>query len=230
METAQLSLAEEAYNKLRHEILTCALVPGTLVTRAYLADCYQAGHAAVRDALSRLAQEDLVQVLPREGYLIAPITFKQVQDVLDARLLVEPRVARLAAGQVDSERLRRLHDLCGAPQRFEDVQTLGRFIEANAAFHLAVAEGTGNDRLVSIVKGLLESMGRFMYASYLLRERPSTMAEVPDSFVEAMVTGDKDEAERLMQEDIKLASEFVLAALMSSKAVQSVNVFDAAGT
>jgi DNA-binding GntR family transcriptional regulator len=234
LETAQLSLAEEAYNTLRREILTCVLVPGTLVTRAHLAARYHAGHAAVREALSRLAQEGLVQVLPREGYLIAPITFKQVHDVLDARLLIEPMVARLAAvrlasGQVDAERLRRLHDLCVAPERFEDAQTLGRFIDANAAFHLAVVESTGNERLVSIVRGLLESMGRFMYASYLLRERPSGMAQASDDFVEALVAGDQAAAERLMREDIELASRFVLAALMSSKAVQSVNVFDGSG-
>jgi DNA-binding GntR family transcriptional regulator len=55
------------------------------------------------------------------------------------------------------------------------------------------------------------------------------MAQASDDFVEALVAGDQAAAERLMREDIELASRFVLAALMFSKAVQSVNVFDGSG-
>jgi DNA-binding GntR family transcriptional regulator len=225
MEPAYRSLTEEVYMTIRRQILTCALTPGTMVTRAFLAERYTAGHAAVREALSRLAYENLVQVLPREGYLIAPITLKAVLDVLETRLLIEPVVARQAAGHVDETLLRDAHRRCETPHGFEDSQTLQRFITANTDFHVTVARGTGNERLVGIVRGLLESMERFMYASYLMQERSAAIGTQHSDFVEALISGDAERSEQLMREDILFARTYVIGALLSSKALQSVNLF-----
>jgi DNA-binding GntR family transcriptional regulator len=228
METHQLSLAEEAYRVIRRDIIWCILAPGTAVTRGQLAARYNAGQAAVREALSRLSQEQLVQVMPREGYSIAPITLKQVQDVLDARLVIEPAVSRLAAGHVDSVHLRQLKQQCQTPHRLEDRETLRQFVEANTAFHTAVAQATRNERLVAIVASLLERMERFMYACYLLRERNDPIDSEHDPLVEALIAGNEGRAEQLMREDVLFAREFVLAALLASKALQSVNLFERA--
>jgi DNA-binding GntR family transcriptional regulator len=225
METHRSSLAEEAYQAIRHDIVRCTLAPGTAVTRAQLADHYHAGQAAVREALSRLYQEQLVQVLPREGYLIAPITLKQVYDVLDTRLIIEPAAARLSAGRVDASHLRYLHQQCRLPDRVQDREALRRFVEANTAFHVAIARATGNERLAEIVASMLDSMERFMYASYLLQPRSEAMEPERVSLTEALIAGDGEVAERLMREDITFAREFLLNALLASKVLQSVNLF-----
>lgn len=225
MEGAPLPLAEAAYRAIRQDIVMCVLEPGGLVTRSQLVARYALGHAPVREALNRLAQEQLVQVLPREGYLIAPITLKQVHDLLDARLLVEPPIARLAAGRIDPVALRDLGQRGEGRHRMESQDELRAFVTANTAFHLLIARATGNDRLVAIVGGLLDGMERFMYASYLLRERDESANHEHDEFIAALIAGDADRAEELMRRGILFAREFVLAALHASKALQSVNLF-----
>src|SRR6266508_3140323 len=75
------TLAERAYRAIRHDIVRCDLEPGRQVTEAQLVERYGVGRATVRAALSRLSQERLVQAMPREGYLIAPITLKQARDL-----------------------------------------------------------------------------------------------------------------------------------------------------
>src|SRR5690349_17159429 len=98
MGTAKQSLGEAVYAALRRAIIRCELRPGQQITEGELAERFGAAKATVRVILNRLAHERLIQILPREGYLVAPLTLKQVQDLFGARLVLEPAVARLAAG------------------------------------------------------------------------------------------------------------------------------------
>ena len=66
-----------------------------------LAASFGFGRAAVRSALTRLSHEQLIQAIPRRGYVIAPITFKHVQDMFGVRLIVEPAAARIVATRAD---------------------------------------------------------------------------------------------------------------------------------
>src|SRR5271165_1814315 len=78
--SARPLLNEVAFDRIKRDILTCALGPGEQVTEAQLAERYQMGRAPIRAALLGLAQVGLVRAIPRRGYLIAPITTQDVQD------------------------------------------------------------------------------------------------------------------------------------------------------
>src|SRR5271170_3283594 len=101
-----------AFDRIRQDIIGCALEPGRQVTEAELAARYALGKAPIRAALLGLCQEGLVRAIPRRGYLITPITMRDVQDVFQLRILLEPTAARLSAGRVTNEPLRRLAELC----------------------------------------------------------------------------------------------------------------------
>src|SRR5688572_14083169 len=106
VDTANQTLAEDAYRVIKREIIRCELRPGSQITEAYLAETYGLGRAAIRSALNRLYQNRLVRPLPRKGYLVAPITLKYVHDFFAVWLMLEPAGARLAAGKVDVAQLR----------------------------------------------------------------------------------------------------------------------------
>ena len=74
------SLAEQAYQLLRADIISCVLKPGQQVVQSRLAAHYQIGTTPIRDALHRLARENLVQPVPRSGYVITPITLTDIQE------------------------------------------------------------------------------------------------------------------------------------------------------
>ncbi|MGH9176896.1 MAG: GntR family transcriptional regulator, partial [Vicinamibacterales bacterium] len=165
------SLADAGYREMRRAITRCSLAPGAQVTEAGLAREFGIGKATVRVVLNRLAQDRLVQVLPREGYLVTPITLKQVQDLFGARMLIEPPIARQAAGNLTDEQLRRLRSLNEARYDPDDPECIDRLLEANTAFHVAVAGGTGNERLAGMVGDLLREMERILHFSYTLSDR-----------------------------------------------------------
>jgi DNA-binding GntR family transcriptional regulator len=99
------SLAEAGYNSLRNSILSCDILPGTTVTEATVMERLKVSRSTCRLALVRLMQEGFVRSLPRQGYLVVPITLSDVEELFALRLLLEPAAARLAAGRVDAERL-----------------------------------------------------------------------------------------------------------------------------
>ncbi len=108
---------EATYNALRQSILSCALIPGSTLTEASLMERYKVGKSTCRLALARLIQEGFVESVPRQGYVIVPITLKDVEEVFALRLLLEPAAARLAAGKVDAKALARIDKASREPHR-----------------------------------------------------------------------------------------------------------------
>jgi len=70
MNVKRASLADRAYEALEHRIVTLQLVPGTVVTEKELIQEVGVGRTPLREAVLRLAQEQLVTVLPRKGIYI----------------------------------------------------------------------------------------------------------------------------------------------------------------
>jgi len=83
------SLTAEAFNRIRAEILACRLPPGQKLVIADL--CHDLGFSlgAVREALSRLTSEGLVEAEPRKGFRVAPITEAELRDITQVRATIE---------------------------------------------------------------------------------------------------------------------------------------------
>ena len=99
-------LTERAYERLRRDIISCAIQPGAEISESQLAMQYKLGKAAVRVALTKLSHDGLVRAIPRRGYMVMPVTLQDIHDVFELRLMLEPAAARMAAGKVNTQRLK----------------------------------------------------------------------------------------------------------------------------
>ena len=219
-----LPLTETAYALIKRSIIRCELEPGRAVSEEQLAGLYGVGRAAVRAALKRLYQEQFVEFVARQRYVVAPITLKHVQELFDVRLLLEPAAARRAAGHVDGAHLRRLNKLCQARYRVGDRASAEAFLRVNTEFHTIVARSSGNRVLADMVVGVLEKVARVHHMGHLLRDRNEEASHEHHDLIEALVAGDGARAERLMTEQIAAARAFVLQWMLSSPSVQLANV------
>lgn len=222
------SLAETAYRLIKRDIVRCDLAPGRQVAEPELTARYTTGRAAVRSALNRLYQEGFVAVLPRQGYVIAPITLRDVRELAHVRQLLEPPAARIAAGRVDVSLLRRLDaDYRGLAQTHQpdDVE---RFMRANAEFHLAVARASGNDRLTAMIAELLTEMERHFHLGVRLQPAAGSVGDQLEhdhaALIEALEAGDGAAAERLMAEQIAHSQQVITGRLMASGILDSINL------
>ncbi len=107
-------LRDNVYLAIRNAILTCEYSPGQNLREQTLAERYRVSRSPIRDSLLRLEQENLVTVLPRQGYRVNPILPSDVKDILGLRLLLEPACAARAA-QADDAALRALDSFRGFP-------------------------------------------------------------------------------------------------------------------
>jgi DNA-binding GntR family transcriptional regulator len=221
--TAQ-RLGDIAYQRLKAAILTCTLPPGCQVTEGGLAERIGLGKAPVRAALLRLGQERLVTTLPRRGYVVAPVTIRDVEEMFAMRRLLEPAAARLAAGRVDAARLRRLDAVYCATYTPGERGSEQRFLRANSEFHVAIAEATGNRRLVNAIAGLLGEIERLLHVGMTTSDRSTEIQQEHRDLVVALEAGDAMRAEALMTEQVNAAHAMVSAALMANNSLRDVSL------
>lgn len=217
-------LTDRAYERIKHDIMTCAIAPGAEVSEPQLCTHYRLGKAPVRMALIRLAHDGLLRAIPRRGYMVTAITLKDIHDVFELRLMLEPQAAHMAAGKVDVQRLRVLDEACRPGYQSDDIKSITRFLEANKAFHVAIAQATGNGRLAIMVSQLLDQMTRLLHLSLGLRNRSQEMQHEHRALVKALARGDSETAERISREQIEAARGMVLSAIMTSNTVMNLAI------
>ena len=215
-------LTDRAYERIRHDIITCVIAPGSEISEPQLCAQYRLGKAPVRMALNRLAHEGLVRAIPRRGYMVMPVTLKDIHDVFELRLMLEPAAARMAAGKIDAQRLRVLDEACRAGYQPQDAKSITRFLNANKAFHVAIAQATGNSRLAAMIDQLLDQMTRLLHLGLGLRNRSQEMQREQRALAKALARGDGGSAERISREQIEAARNMVLSAIMTSATVMNL--------
>ncbi|WP_426957451.1 GntR family transcriptional regulator [Muricoccus radiodurans] len=218
----QPSLTERAAAALRHDILACRLAPGDTISEAAASARLGLGKAPVRAALARLSEEGLVQALPRRGWVVSLVTIRDIHEVFDLRLLIEPEAARRAAGRVDAEALRKLDAVCACSYRMEDEESTLTFLAANKAFHVAVADLSGNGRLARQVDRLLDESTRMLVLGLRRRDRSGDISHEHHALIEAMALGRAAEAAAIMREQVSASRAMVLAALTAPDAAMSI--------
>ena len=212
-------LSDRAYERIRHDIISCVLAPGAEISETQLCSQYRIGKAPVRMALNRLAHDGLVRAIPRRGYRVAPITVKDVHDVFELRLMLEPTAARMAAGKIGAQRMRVLDEVARSSYQPGDPGSTSRFLEASKAFHVAIARATGNARLAEAIERLLDDMTRLLHLGLGLRDRSQELSRAHRALVKALARGDGDTAERICREQIETARNMVLSAILTSGSV-----------
>jgi DNA-binding GntR family transcriptional regulator len=213
LSVVQNSLSEQAAQVLRGDILACRLAPGAAVSEIFLVGRTGLGRAPIRAALARLAEEGLVQPVPRRGWMVSLVTVQDIHEVFDLRLILEPEAAGRAARAGDTRRLACLDAVCRQGYLPDDPDSAQRFLAANRAFHVAVAEMSGNARLARQIGRLLDESSRMLVLGLTLRDRTGEMADEHRALIAALGGGDAVLAATLMREQVAASRDMVLAGL-----------------
>jgi DNA-binding GntR family transcriptional regulator len=209
------SLGEAVYDRIKGDIVGCVLVPGESCSESQLARAYGVGKAPVRWALAALSREGLVIARPRQGHTVAPLSVVGVNEVFGLRLMLEPAAARMAAGRADIALLKKLHAGVTSGFKAGDRRSERRWIEANNAFHIEITRAAGNERLIRVVKALLEESQRTMHLLTFVFERVKSMGRDHRELIEALALGDGAAAERVAREHLENSRRLVIDALLA---------------
>jgi DNA-binding GntR family transcriptional regulator len=209
------SATDNAHEHLKRLILTSELAPGEELREIALTEATGFGRSPVREALRRLVQEGFVEVRPRQGYRVSPVTLASVRDLFEMRLLLEPAAVELAALRAPQEELEALHPLAHQTYVPGDTASYERFLEDNREFHVRIARATGNERLARSLRGLLEEMQRLFFIGLANRDSASEMVHEHHDLYDALLAREGARARELVVEQIEASRERVLKGLVS---------------
>ncbi|HEV8038064.1 MAG TPA: GntR family transcriptional regulator [Bryobacteraceae bacterium] len=141
---------DRVYRTLREWLIAVRLRPGEFLSEVDLAAQCRTSRTPVREACGRLAQDKWLVRIPRKGYLVAPISVRDIVELYEFRRLLECFSAEKVARSASREQLEELRDLV----RIENDPTakLEEILPSNQAFHLRLAEIAGNQRVVDELK------------------------------------------------------------------------------
>jgi len=211
-------LRVDIFHELREDILTCRIPPASELREGELAERFNVSKSPVRDALSRLVQEGLVHVMPRQGYRVAPISLRDVRDMFGYRAVLEGACVRIAAETASVEGLDSLEPF----RVFDASRHPDGFIGYNRGFHQALAKLSGNARLLAAVASQIDQMDRVVTLSLdAMRKRdPTRLIAQHGEIIDALQGREPRRAQTLVVRHVEEAQRRVCAALLKLAVVE----------
>ena len=204
--------------RLRALILTGEYGPEERLVEEQLAERLGVSRTPIRQALTMLEAEGLVELAPNRGATVCSFSVEDVWDIYDLRAVLEGHAARRAAGRIRGEELVRLRDLAqemeGLPGRFEDhEEEIRALVALNQEFHGVIVEASRNRRLVRLINRTVEIPLMFKAFFWYTPHERIISNHYHRQILHALEDRDADRAEIVMREHVYEGRDFVLAAL-----------------
>jgi DNA-binding GntR family transcriptional regulator len=202
-------LADQAYLAIRGLIVSLELAPGAVIDERALMQRLGIGRTPVREALRRLAQEQLVEVFPRRGMFVTGVDVRDLARISEVREVLEPEAARLAAERATEAERDELIALSDEIGRTGDLMALDERV------HRAVYRAAHNDLLETTLGQYYVLALRIWMIALDRAHELEEAVEAHRDVLQAIALGNGDRAAHIMRahvEDFEQAMRRVLVA------------------
>lgn len=215
--TRESSIKEKARVHIQRKIATGELTPGSALSELSLAKELGTSRTPVREAISQLVAEGLLEHVPNRGAVVMQIKRQDIIDLYELREALEVyavgKAARQPVGNADLERLHALdaeiltlkQELAASGREALNAAQMHRFVRADLAFHTVLMRLAGNTRLIKVVNETRLLIRIFI----VMRREGHTVADLDrirtehSGVVDALEKGDAEHAMRLLAEHIQ---------------------------
>lgn len=156
-----------AYQWLKHDIIRGEFLPGEKLLMSGLRERYDIGTGPLREALSQLVADRLVNAISQRGYRVAAMSITELKDIYDARSHLEGLVVELAIARGDDAWeagiIAKAHTLAKVLEVSGPDEVLDVWDHRHKDFHAAIAEGCGSQHLLQARARLFEQAERYRH-------------------------------------------------------------------
>ncbi|QCR38054.1 GntR family transcriptional regulator [Nissabacter sp. SGAir0207] len=189
-----LSLNEQAYLAFRHRLITLRYKPGEYLNTAQVMDDLEIGRTPVNQAVHRLATEGLLQIIPRKGVMVAPLSIDDALELIEVRLVNETLCVELASQKVGEAQLQHLRYLNQQIAEASQLRSREQMMLLDREFHQALAEIAGNRRLVDILSVIHAQAQRFWATTLSNVAHMDEVIAEHNEIIAALASGDTQRA------------------------------------
>jgi DNA-binding GntR family transcriptional regulator len=205
-------VAERAYVELRDRIVTLRLAPGTALREDELMREMAIGRTPLREAVKRLALENLVAVQPRRGTFVTDVEAADIVNITEVRAELEGYAAELAALRMNGEARRAAEALVDEIEEVTQPHEQEWLMRFDERIHHFIWEASGNPYLVETLEQYFTHSLRIWYL--VLDRVPGLGHAVHDQMhlLEALLERDGARARTIMREHVLAFQREILAA------------------
>jgi GntR family transcriptional regulator, rspAB operon transcriptional repressor len=154
------TIAQQAYQQLRHDIIQGRLLPRTLVSEADIAAHLGVSRTPVREALIKLSGEGLIEVYPQRGTFVAPIKLAEVFDSQFVREALECAAIEKAVPRIDDSQVAALWKNLELQREHQAAGALDAFFAADEDLHALLMAAAGHAAAWPVVQGAKGQLDR----------------------------------------------------------------------
>lgn len=193
------SRSEAAYRILKEKIVTLELPPACLLNESDLMSELGLGRTPIREALQRLALENLVVILPRRGTIVADLNMSDLQKIFEMRLELEIYAVRLAAERATPAEVAEMEALLAKSDEIIQQGDDHQLMQLDHQVHQLLARAAHNEFLAETLERLYTHGLRLWYISlYKVSRLQEAIAEHRD-IIAAIKMGDGQRAAEIMR-------------------------------
>lgn len=207
------SLADKAHHQIKQWILHYQLKPGSVLNVGGLAQALEMSHTPVREALSMLEREHLIERRPQRGYTVPGLNLQEVEDLYELRISLEEMAAWHAAKRIRQPDRKRLAAILSEVDRSLKAHDKSRILGLEQDFHVVILKASGNRPLAEMGCGILDRIWIVQNINILTTSHLSDAHPQHLEVFQAIESGDSKKASVLMKKHITQAKEFVLSRL-----------------
>jgi DNA-binding GntR family transcriptional regulator len=193
---------EEIVDRIFEAIIDQRLPPGTKLSEAALCEAFSVGRMRIRQSLLLLSSRQVVDLMPNRGAFVASPSAEQAREVFEARLMIEPTVARLAAERATDDDLKKLEQHLHLEHAAHQGNKRRDAIRLSGQFHVLLAEIAGNAVALRMVKELVTRTS-LIIGIFGSPGVSNCRDEDHDDIFEAFRTRNLDAATRLMSDHLR---------------------------
>ena len=199
---ARQSLSDVAYEELKHRIITLQYEPGSYLNEAMLSDDLEIGRTPVHHAVRRLTHEGLIEMIPRKGLIVKPISLQEVSEIIDVRLVNEIYCAEQACRKMTGTTAQDLRDILDRAEQFAQDDDIQSQMMLDREFHEKIAQTAGNQVLADILRNLHERSMRIWFVSLNNSTHADRVRSDHRVIVDALESGNPAQAGEAMRDHI----------------------------
>ncbi len=202
------ALQEQVYRRIKERIISCEMLPGSVVSEDSLASEFGTSRTPIREALLRLQREHLIDIYPRQGTFVSPISVQDIYEIYQIRLLLEPKIARISSRRMDRGVLEQFLKLFTTM----DMGTISfkDWFQYDRDLHDYIVECTQNKHLIEMYRVVMDQNQRMRILAGRLPKRIESTNQEHIAIIQAFLSQDEERIEQVMSAHILASRDAVL--------------------
>ncbi|MGG1518657.1 GntR family transcriptional regulator [Paenibacillus oryzisoli] len=195
-------IRDNVHDTLKRNIMELRLEPGRLISEKEIIEMLQVSRTPIREALVKLAQEELIETIPQKGSFISLIDLQLVEESRFIRETLETAVVRQACELLNAEQAMQLQNLINLQELCAAERNYARLFELDEEFHRTIIVGCSKIRTWGLLQQLGTHYNRIRYLRLAVNYDWDVILSEHRSIARAIRERNPDMAEEAMREHL----------------------------